>query len=166
MKVRIKHIDLEGKPLEGEWEVFTGKTALEVVRAMQGAVLFSDQTTIDDYLDMLLRNAKTLAGIDLIIQGNLPGEKANSLLSSLADHGLADIDEKETLAPIPVPEAVWQGLEAVRLSGAANMLDRPAVIQIAEALDFPETARWIEGHVKLYAEGLFRGFVIEPKGGK
>ena len=164
MRVRIKHLDLEGKPLEGEWEVFTGETALEVVRAMQGATLFSDQTTIDDYLDMLLRNAKTLAGIDLIVKGNLPEEKANSLLASLADHGLADIDEKETPAPIPVPAGVWQGLEAVRRSGLTNMLDRPAVIKLAEKFGFPETARWIEGHPKLYSEGIFKGFAVEPKG--
>ena len=37
MKVRITDTDLDGKPLQGEGEIFTGKTALEVVEAMRGA---------------------------------------------------------------------------------------------------------------------------------
>ncbi len=69
MKVRITDTDLDGKPLQGEGEIFAGKTALEVVRAMRGATLFSDQATLEDYFDMLLRNAKMLAGIDLVVKG-------------------------------------------------------------------------------------------------
>ena len=166
MRVRIKNTDLEGKPLQGEGEIFNGKTELEIVRAMQGAMLFSDQTTLADYLDMILRNAKMLAGIDLIVTGNTPEEKADSLLASLVDHGLAEFVEKDTPAPIPVSASVWQGMEAVRQSGLTNMLDRPAVIQIAQALGFPETARWIEDNPGQYSEGIFRGFVVEPKEGK
>jgi gamma-glutamylcyclotransferase (GGCT)/AIG2-like uncharacterized protein YtfP len=43
VRVLIKNTDLAGKPLEGEGEVFTGKTSLEIVRAMKGAALFSEQ---------------------------------------------------------------------------------------------------------------------------
>ena len=44
MRVRIKNTDLEGKPIRDEGEVFTGKTTLEVVRAMRGgdALLLSE----------------------------------------------------------------------------------------------------------------------------
>ena len=166
MKVRITDTDLDGKPLQGEGEIFAGKTALEVVRAMRGATLFSDQTTLEDYLDMLLRNAKMLAGIDLIVKGDTPEEKADSLLASLVDHGLAEHLEDEPPAPITVSAAVWQGLEAVKDSGVTNMLDRPTVIKIAEFLGFHETARWIEGHHGQYAEGLFKGFMVDPEKGK
>ena len=166
MKVRITDTDLDGKPLQGEGEIFAGKTALEVVRAMRGAALFSDQSTLGDYIDMLLRNAKMLSGIDLIVKGDTPEEKADSLLASLVDHGLAEFVDKDTLAAIPIPAAVWQGLEPVRRSGLTNMFDRPAVIQIAERLDFLETARWIEGHHGQYAEGLFKGFVVDAEEGK
>ncbi len=166
MKVRITDTDLDGKPLQGEGEIFAGKTALEVVRAMRGAALFSDQSTLGDYLDMLLRNAKMLSGIDLIVKGDTPEEKADSLLASLVDHGLAEFLEDEPPKPITVPAAVWQGLESVRRSGLTNMFDRPAVIQIAERLDFLETARWIEGHHGPYSEGLFKGFVVDPEEGK
>ena len=166
MRVRIRNTDLDGKPLEGEGETFTGKTELEIVRAMQGATLFSDQTTLEDYIDMILRNAKMLVGIDLIVKGDKPEEKAGALLACLVDHGLAEHLEDEPPAPITVTAAVWRGLEAVRNSGTTNMLDRPAVLKIAEFLGFHETARWIEAHHGPYAEGLFKGFMVDPEEGK
>lgn len=166
MKVLIKNTDLDGKPLEGEGEVFTGETTLEIVRAMMGATLFSDQSGFEEYVDMILRNAKMLAGIDLTVKGDRPEEKADSLLASLIDHGLAEIIENNVSVQIPVPAVVWQGIDAVRLSGLTNMLDRPEVVRIAGELGFPEAARWIETHPKEYAEGVFRGFVVDPEGGK
>jgi hypothetical protein len=164
--VLIKNTDLDGKPLDGEGEVFTGKTSLEVVRAMKGATLFSDQSGFEDYVDMVLRNAKMLAGIDLVVKGESPEEKADSLLASLIDHGLAEILEDDAPVRIPVPAAVWQGVDAVRLSGLTNMLDRPAVVRIAGELGFPEAARWITTHPRDYAEGVFRGFEAEDGGGR
>lgn len=166
MRVLIKNTDLAGKPLEGDGEVFTGKTSLEIVRAMKGAALFSDQGSFEDYIDMLLRNAKMLAGIDLMVKGDSPEEKADSLLAALIEHGLAEVLEDDAPVQIPVPAVVWQGIDAVRLSGLTNMLDRPEVIRIARELDFTEAAGWIEAHPKEYAEGVFRGFVVEPDGGK
>jgi hypothetical protein len=164
--VLIKNTDLAGKPLEGEGEVFTGKTSLEIVRAMKGAALFSDQGSFEDYIDMLLRNAKMLAGIELVVKGDSPEEKADSLLATLMEHGLAEVLEDDAMLRISVPAVVWQGIDAVRLSGLTNMLDRPKVIRIARELDFSEAAGWIEAHPKDYAEGVFRGFVVDPEGGK
>jgi hypothetical protein len=166
VRVLIKNTDLAGKPLEGEGEVFTGKTSLEIVRAMKGAALFSDQESFEDYIDMLLRNAKMLAGIDLMVKGDSPEEKADSLLAALIEHGLAEVLEDDAPVRIPVRALVWQGIDAVRLSGLTNMLDRPEVVRIARELDFSEAAGWIEAHPKEYAEGAFRGFVVEPDGGK
>ncbi len=166
MRVRIRNTALDGKPLQGEGDIFTGKTDLEVVRAMRGATLFSDQNTLEDYVDMVLRNTRMLAGIDLIVKGDTPEEKACTLLASMIDHGLAEHLEDEPPAPVTVPAAVWHGLEAVKDSGTTNMLDRPAVIKIAEFLGFHETARWIEGHHGQYSEGLFRGFVVDSEEGK
>jgi len=166
VKVLIKNTDLEGKPLEGEGEVFTEETTLEIVRAMMGATLFSDQSGFEEYVDMILRNAKMLAGIDLTVKGDRPEEKADSLLASLIDHGLAEVLKGDAPVRIPVPAAVWQGIDAVRQSGLTNMLDRPEVVRIAGELGFPEAARWIETHPKEYAEGVFRGFVVDPEGGK
>lgn len=165
MRILIRNTTLEGEPIAGDGEVFEGKTVLDVVRAMKGASLFSDHRDVESYIDMVLRNAKMLAGIELVVKGDALEEKAASFLAALVDQELAVIlDEKS--AGVGVPAVVWQGIDAVRLSGLTNMLDRPAVIRIAGELGFPEAARWIETHTKEYAEGVFRGFIVEAQGGK
>jgi hypothetical protein len=67
--------------------------------------------------------------------------------------------------PIPVPAAVYEGLEAVRQSGYTNMFDRPRVIELAEMMGFYETAAWVQAHRDRYAAGLFAGFMIAKEGG-
>lgn len=166
MIVCIRNTDLDGKPLNDGGEIFSGSTSLAVVHAMRGATHFSDHKTLEDYVNMVLRNAKMLSGIDLIVKGDTPVEKADALLSSLVDHGLAEYVEDAPPQPVAVPAAVWQGIEAVRDAGLTNMLDRPTVIQVAEFLGFLEMARWIEAHHGPYSEGLFRGFVVDKNGGK
>lgn len=162
----IKNTELAGKPLEGEGEVFTGKTSLEIVRAMKGAAQFSDQGGFEDYIEMLLRNAKMLAAIDLMVKSDTPKEKADSLLIALTDHGLAEVLEDNAAVRIPVTAVFWQGIDAVSPSGLTNMLDRPEVVRLAQELDFTEAAVWIEAHRKEHTEGVLRGFVVEPDGGK
>jgi len=166
MRVMIRNTTLDGKPLDGDGEVFTGKTPLEVLRAMKGASLFSDQRGIEDYIDMILRNAKMLAGIELVVIGDTPEEKASSLLDALVAHGLAELLDDKLAGPVPIPERAWQGIDAVRMAGLTNMLDRPLVARLAGELGFPEATRWIEDHPKEYAEGVFRGFAPESEGGQ
>ena len=62
--------------------------------------------------------------------------------------------------PVPVPANVLLGIDAVRKSGLTNMLMRPVVIKLAGEFGFPEAAKWIENNRKLYAEGIFSGFVV------
>ncbi len=57
-----------------------------------------------------------------------------------------------------VSQEVLDGLEAVRRSGASNMLDRPVVTLLAEQMGFTETAEWIRANPAEYARGVFRGF--------
>ena len=59
---------------------------------------------------------------------------------------------------VPIPTKVMEGLEAVRLSGKTNMLDRPMVASLALDMGFPQTAIWISENRTLYAQGVFRGF--------
>jgi hypothetical protein len=87
---------------------------------MKGATLFSDQRDLEDYIDMVLRNAKMLSGVELAVRGDTPEEMAASFLDALIKHGLAEVqDDKPTR--IPIPALVWQGIDAVRLSGLTNM---------------------------------------------
>ncbi len=62
---------------------------------------------------------------------------------------------------VRVPAEVREGLEAVRLSGLTNMLDRPAVARIAAAMGYAACARWVREHRELYARGIFHGFKAE-----
>jgi hypothetical protein len=67
--------------------------------------------------------------------------------------------------PIPIPAAVYEGLEAVRRSGLSNMLDRPRVMEIAELWGYAETAEWLRANRTAYCEGIFAGFIPDEKGG-
>jgi len=59
---------------------------------------------------------------------------------------------------IEIPKEVFDGLEAVRRSGATNMFDRPRVIELLEAMGFDEAAEWVSEHRNEYANGIFQGF--------
>jgi hypothetical protein len=95
MRVLIRNTAINGQPLEGDGEVFTGATVMDVVLVMKGATLFSDQRGIEDYIDMVLRNAKMLAGVELAVRGDTPEEKAASFLDALIKHGLAEVQGDE-----------------------------------------------------------------------
>ena len=58
-----------------------------------------------------------------------------------------------------VPQAVHIGIEAVRLSGLTNMLDRPRVAEIADELGFPDAATWVRDNPDLFAKAIFHGMV-------
>lgn len=173
MKIFVRNTSLDGKPLIGDGEVFTGERPLDVVMAMRGAALFSDHGTVAEYVDMVLRNAKMLAGIELTVTGDAPETLAESLLATLIEHSLAEVLEEEPVAPreqpvpVPIPERVFRVIDSIRRSGVTNMLDRPMVERLAREMGFENEAAWIEGNKKLYAEGLFRGFVpvAERRGG-
>ena len=63
---------------------------------------------------------------------------------------------------VAVTREVYEGLEAVRRSGLTNMLDRPRVAEIAEAMGYAQAARWVREHRDLYARGIFHGFEATP----
>ena len=75
--------------------------------------------------------------------------------------GEAEPDDKKT--QILIPSLVFKGLEAVRLSGLTNMLDRPMVALLAGRLGYPDAARWIKEYPEFFAEGLFHGFCVDPE---
>ena len=68
----------------------------------------------------------------------------------------------ETTGPTPVtvPQAVHEGILAVRDSGLTNMLDRPRVTKLAREMGFGEAAEWLAdpANHRAYAQGIFRGF--------
>ena len=62
------------------------------------------------------------------------------------------------MVKVKVPNEVLKGIIAVRDSGLTNMLDRPAVVQLAAEMGYDEAARWIEACPTEYALGVFHGF--------
>src|SRR3712207_7859087 len=52
---------------------------------------------------------------------------------------------------------VFEGLEAVRRSGKANLLDRKMVQSWALRMGHVETVLWVEHHPDEYRYGVFRG---------
>ena len=64
-------------------------------------------------------------------------------------------------AAVRVPPEVHEGLDAVRLSGLTNMLDRPAVARIAAEMGYAAAARWVQENRALYARGVFCGFEVD-----
>lgn len=74
------------------------------------------------------------------------------------------MNRENEMGKVEVPKGVLEGLEAVRRSGLTNMFDRPVVAHLASQMGFPEAAQWVESNRRLYAEGIFKGFVV--KGGE
>jgi hypothetical protein len=62
-----------------------------------------------------------------------------------------------------VPRAVFDGLEAVRRSGATNMLDRPKVAELAEEFGYAEAAAWVREDRGRYAVVVFNGIRAEDQ---
>ena len=62
--------------------------------------------------------------------------------------------------PVPVPVHVLEEIEALRKSGNVNMIDRPAVHQLALELGLQSAADWISKHPAQYTEGLSDGFTV------
>lgn len=79
------------------------------------------------------------------------------------NHSQKKDESKDVPAKVIVPAEVLQGINVVRYSGLTNMLDRPRVAQLAKTFGFLEASRWVEGHPKEYAEGVFRGFVLKEE---
>jgi hypothetical protein len=164
MRIFVRNTALDGSPLENDGQVFTGDRPLDIVMAMKGSSLFSDHRTLPEYVDMVLRNAKVLAGLELTVRGENDEYLAESLLTALVEYGLAQVIEEKPTGPpvpepVPIPEHVYEVIEAIRRSGVTNMLDRPVVIEVARQMGFPEVAEWIEREKRSYSRGIFVGFV-------
>jgi len=69
---------------------------------------------------------------------------------------------------IKIPAGVFEGIEAVRISGRTNMLARDVVATIALELGYVDAAFWLEDKAnhKAYATGVFHGFAACDEQGR
>ena len=66
--------------------------------------------------------------------------------------------ELESEQPIEIPERILAGINAVREVQTVNMFDVRIVQAQAVALEYLETALWIEANPATYYNGMFKGF--------
>ncbi|WP_377482217.1 MAG: DUF5049 domain-containing protein (plasmid) [Microcoleus anatoxicus] len=64
----------------------------------------------------------------------------------------------ESEEPIEIPERILEGIDAVRALATINMFDVQIVRAQASALEYLETALWIEANPETYYDGIIRGF--------
>ena len=64
--------------------------------------------------------------------------------------------------PVMVPAGVFEGLEAVKQSGA-HMVERTHVLVLAKRMGYRQTVRWVEEHPGDYARGISHGFAPEEE---
>ncbi len=65
-----------------------------------------------------------------------------------------------------VPAPVAKGLDAIKLRGSCNMMDRATVIIEANELGFYETARWLTENEGVYQNALNHGYVSDGEDGE
>lgn len=66
--------------------------------------------------------------------------------------------QPKELEAIEVPQSVLRGIEAVRAMAEIDMFDTRTVRAQAVALEYVETALWIEANTNTYYYGIIRGF--------
>jgi hypothetical protein len=60
--------------------------------------------------------------------------------------------------PVGVAPEVLDGLDTVRESGLAKMVDGSRVASLCYELGYPEAASWVEENPAKYSQGIFYGF--------
>jgi hypothetical protein len=75
------------------------------------------------------------------------------------------VAEDKSYGPVEVSTKVFEGLEAVRKSGA-HMVERAHVLVLAKRMGYRQTVRWVEEHPDEYARGISHGFEATPEGGE
>lgn len=64
----------------------------------------------------------------------------------------------ESEEPIAVPAHILEGINAVRDANTTNMFNANMVRLQAVALEYLETALWVEANTETYYDGMMRGF--------
>ena len=178
MRVLIKTFSARGASIADEdGRILTGESCREIVETMRMLAPFTGCADIESYMRWTLRSIQGAQGKtkhDAKIEGNMPEARAESFLALLGEMGLVEfLSDREILphlriedgkGPVPIPEEVLRGIEAVRLGGKTNMLDIPAVIRLAREGGHPGAADWIAANSSAYSVGLFRGFVVQDLG--
>jgi len=72
-------------------EAFEGETALDLVRAMKGASMFSDVKDVLHYVAVVQERVKEIEGIELVVTGEKLDDRCESFIRELDRLGLAKL---------------------------------------------------------------------------
>ena len=172
MRVLIKTFSARGASIADEdGRMLTGDSCREIVEAMRLLAPFTGCADAESYMRWTLRSIKGAGGAAPEIEGDTAEARAESFLALLGEMGLVEfLSDREILprlrideaqGPVPIPEDVLRGIEAVRLGGKTNMLDISAVIRLAREAGHDGAADWIVANRSAYSAGLFRGFRVQ-----
>jgi len=64
---------------------------------------------------------------------------------------------------VKVAQEVFDGIEAVRQSGATNMLAISEVARVASIMGHEAAAQWVKVHARDYARGIFVGWKVQKE---
>jgi hypothetical protein len=145
IKLQMHQTTLEGKPLSETGTVISGADAHEVIEAMKLQSPFTADMTARQYIDNILAK--------IMPEGERSELDATEFLSKLAEQGFISFLPEDDHYPANLMEV----LEAIRQSGATNMLDVPVVAGLAMQMGETEVADWIESHRREYAGIIFNG---------
>jgi hypothetical protein len=106
---------------------------------------FTADMTARQYIDNILAK--------IMPEGERSELDATEFLSKLAEQGFISFLPEDDHYPANLMEV----LEAIRQSGATNMLDVPVVAGLAMQMGETEVADWIESHRREYAGIIFNG---------
>ncbi len=145
IKLQMHQTTLDGKPLPGTGKIISGEDAYEVIEAMKMQSPFTADMTERQYIDNILSKF-------------LPEEESTELdatdfLTKLASQGFLSFLPEGDLHPPRLMDV----LEAIRQSGATNMLDVAAVAGIATDMGEEEVAGWMITHRPEYARIILNG---------
>jgi hypothetical protein len=145
IKLQMHQTTLEGKPLSETGTVISGADAYEVIEAMKLQSPFTADMTARQYIDNILAK--------IMPESETGKIDATEFLSKLAEQGFISFLPEDDHYPANLMEV----LEAIRQSGATNMLDVPVVAGLAMQMGETEVADWIDSHRREYAGIIFNG---------
>ena len=105
MKVFMLALDLRGQPVPGEGDAYSGRTPLDIVRAMRESAIFRRDLSDNEFMRAAASDAKGMHGVDIDISGDTPAERAQSFLDSVVELGWAEVITAGSATVTTLPRA-------------------------------------------------------------
>ena len=172
MKMVIRARDKDGRPAPEPGLVIEGPDCLALVEQMRAQTPFTARQTPDEYIEGLLARlpdkppvrGNTAGGTGRGLPEHPRHARLRRVRGGQGRRGGNCIHSRRPGGRSTFParcSTIWR---RARHDGRTNMLDWPAVAEIAEVMGLEKTAVWVRTHQREYSAGIFKGFAAEKKG--